>query len=85
MAFNVESEPELEIVNQIAVGLGTKAPVAIRINPDVDIHGHPYISTGKSINKFGIDINIAIEVFLKAEQMLALISWASIPILAHRY
>ncbi len=69
MAFNVESEPELEIVNQIALDLGTKAPVAIRINPDVDIHGHPYISTGKSINKFGIDINIALEVFLKAKQM----------------
>jgi diaminopimelate decarboxylase len=69
MAFNVESEPELEIVNQIAIDLGKKAPVAIRINPDVDIHGHPYISTGKSINKFGIDIDVAREVFLKAKQM----------------
>lgn len=69
MAFNVESKPELEMVNQIAFDLGKKAPVAIRINPDVDIHGHPYISTGKSINKFGIDINIAREVFLKANQM----------------
>jgi diaminopimelate decarboxylase len=69
LAFNVESEPELEIMNQIAIELGKKAPVAIRINPDVDIHGHPYISTGKSINKFGIDINIALEVFLKARQM----------------
>ena len=69
MAFNVESEPELEIVNQIAIDMGKKAPVAIRINPDVDIHGHPYISTGKSINKFGIDIDIALEVFLKAKQM----------------
>ncbi|UCE04672.1 MAG: diaminopimelate decarboxylase [bacterium] len=69
MAFNVESEPELEIVNQIAIDLGKKAPVAIRINPDVDIHGHPYISTGKAINKFGIDINVAQEVFLKAHKM----------------
>jgi diaminopimelate decarboxylase len=69
MAFNVESEPEMEIVNQIAIELGKKAPVAIRINPDVDIHGHPYISTGKSINKFGIDINTALEVFQEAHLM----------------
>ncbi len=69
MAFNVESEPELEIVNQIAIDMGKNAPVAIRINPDIDVHGHPYISTGKSINKFGIDINIAREVFLKTKQM----------------
>lgn len=69
MAFNVESQPELKIMNQIAINLGKKAPVAIRINPDVDIHGHPYISTGKSINKFGIDINIALEIFIKAKQM----------------
>ncbi len=69
MAFNVESESELEIMNQIAVDLGRRAPVAIRINPDVDIHGHPYISTGKSINKFGIDIHIAREIFLKAKKM----------------
>ncbi len=72
MAFNVESEPELEIVNQIAFDLGKKAPVAIRINPDVDVHGHPYISTGKSINKFGIDINTALEVFQKAHLMAAI-------------
>jgi len=69
MAFNVESEQELEIMNEIAQHRGRKAPVAIRINPDIDVHGHPYISTGKSINKFGIDINIALEVFLKASQM----------------
>lgn len=69
MAFNVESEQELEIINQIANELGKKAPVAIRINPDVDIHGHPYISTGKSINKFGIDIHVALEVFLNAFRM----------------
>ncbi len=69
LAFNVESEPELDIVNQIAIELGTKAPVAIRVNPDVDIHGHPYISTGKSINKFGIDINIALDIFLRAKEM----------------
>lgn len=66
MAFNVESDQELEVINMTAVEMDKKAPVAIRINPDVDIHGHPYISTGKSINKFGIDINSALEIFQKA-------------------
>ncbi len=69
MAFNVESEPELKVINQIAVEIGKKAPVAIRLNPDIDVHGHPYISTGKSINKFGIDINSALDVFNKAKKM----------------
>jgi len=71
MAFNVVSEQELEVINTIANEMDKKAPVAIRINPDVDIHGHPYISTGKSINKFGIDINCALEVFLRAHKMPA--------------
>jgi len=69
LALNVESEPELELVNHIAIGMGQMAPVAIRINPDVDIHGHPYISTGKAINKFGIDIHQALQVFLRAKDM----------------
>jgi diaminopimelate decarboxylase len=69
LAFNVESEPELEVVNQIAAQMGKKAPVALRLNPDIDVHGHPYISTGKAINKFGIDINSAFGVFQKAQQM----------------
>ncbi|OQX86267.1 diaminopimelate decarboxylase [candidate division KSB1 bacterium 4484_87] len=69
MAFNVESEAELEVMNQIAISMGKKAPVAIRINPDIDVHGHPYISTGKSINKFGIDIDKAFDVFLRAKEM----------------
>ncbi len=69
LAFNVESEPELEVVNQIAQQMGKRAPVAIRINPNIDVHGHPYISTGKSINKFGIDINAAFDVFQKARKM----------------
>jgi len=69
LAFNVESEPELEVVNQIAKQMGKKAPVAIRINPNIDVHGHPYISTGKSINKFGIDIDFAFDVFIKAHKM----------------
>ncbi|MFZ5518961.1 MAG: diaminopimelate decarboxylase [Candidatus Zhuqueibacterota bacterium] len=69
LAFNVESIPELEIIDAIAQRMGRKAPVAIRVNPDIDIHGHPYISTGKSINKFGIDINQALEVFKQAHGM----------------
>jgi len=69
LAFNVESEPELEVVNQIAIQMGKQAPVALRINPNIDVHGHPYISTGKSINKFGIDIDFAFDVFQKAHQM----------------
>ena len=69
LAFNVESVQELEVINQIAQDMGKKAPVAIRINPDIDVHGHPYISTGKSINKFGIDINLALGIFQQAHQM----------------
>ncbi len=69
LAFNVESEAELEVVNEIAISMGKKAPVAIRVNPDIDVHGHPYISTGKSINKFGIDISKAYDVFLRAKEM----------------
>ncbi|MDW7681268.1 MAG: diaminopimelate decarboxylase, partial [bacterium] len=68
-AFNIESEPELQVVNDIARQLGKKAPAAIRVNPDIDVHGHPYISTGKSINKFGIDIDAAFDVFKKADSM----------------
>lgn len=69
LAFNVESEPELEVVNQIALQRGKKAPVALRINPNIDVHGHRYISTGKSINKFGIDIDIAFDIFQKTHNM----------------
>ena len=69
LAFNVESEPELEVVNEIALQMAKKAPVAIRLNPNIDVRGHPYISTGKSINKFGIDIDAAFDIFKKAHKM----------------
>jgi diaminopimelate decarboxylase len=69
LAFNVESEHELEVVNEIAQNMNKKAPVALRINPDIDVHGHPYISTGKSINKFGIEITKAFDVFKRAESL----------------
>ena len=52
--FNVESEGELEVLNEVALGLGQRAPVSIRVNPNVDPKTHPYISTGLKDNKFGI-------------------------------
>lgn len=54
--FNVESEPELELLNDIAGRLNRRAPVALRVNPDVDPATHPYIATGLKQSKFGIDI-----------------------------
>lgn len=59
LAFNVESTEELGVIDGIAGGLKKKAPVAIRINPNIDIHGHPYISTGKAADKFGIEVPAA--------------------------
>ncbi|MBV9490159.1 MAG: diaminopimelate decarboxylase [Verrucomicrobia bacterium] len=53
-SFNVESESELQAINDVAKSLERRAPVALRVNPDVDAHTHHYISTGKSENKFGI-------------------------------
>ena len=67
--FNVESEPELERINALAGEIGTTAPVAVRVNPDVDANTHRYISTGKSRNKFGIGINRAEEVYRRAAEM----------------
>ena len=58
-AFHVESEPELARINHVAGKLGVKAPIAIRINPDVDAHTHAKITTGKSDNKFGIPLRNA--------------------------
>lgn len=58
-SFHVESEPELARINHVAGLLGTKAPIAIRINPDVDAHTHAKITTGKSDNKFGIPLKYA--------------------------
>ena len=67
--FNVESEPELERINEIAGRLGAKAPVAVRVNPDVDARTHKYISTGKSQNKFGIGLDRAAEVYARAARL----------------
>ena len=64
--FNIESEAELELLNQVAGEVGMTAPVSIRVNPDVDAGTHPYISTGLKENKFGIDINRVPEVYARA-------------------
>ncbi|WP_341665081.1 diaminopimelate decarboxylase [Vibrio sp.] len=65
--FNVESEPELERLNQVAGKLGLKAPISLRINPDVDANTHPYISTGLRDNKFGIAFDKAPAVYKFAQ------------------
>lgn len=56
--FNVESIPELEVINQLAEEMDTVAPIAIRVNPDIDAHTHKYITTGTADNKFGIGIEV---------------------------
>lgn len=67
--FNVESEDELERLNDVAGALNKTAAISIRVNPDVDAKTHPYISTGLKENKFGIDINTVEAVYLRAAQM----------------
>ena len=67
--FNVESEPELLALSQVAASLGTVAPIAIRVNPDVDAKTHEKIATGKSENKFGIPIARAREVYAEAAKL----------------
>ena len=64
--FNVESEAELERLSQVAQACGKTAPIALRVNPDVDANTHPYISTGLKENKFGVDINLARALYRKA-------------------
>jgi diaminopimelate decarboxylase len=64
--FNVESEPELEVLNARAIAKGKRAPVSFRINPDVDAGTHAKISTGKKENKFGISYDRAREVYAHA-------------------
>jgi diaminopimelate decarboxylase len=68
-SFNVESEQELERINEVAGKAGLIAPIAIRVNPDVDAPTHKYISTGKSKNKFGIGLDRAAEVYARAASL----------------
>ncbi len=67
--FNVESEPELDRIEAVAARLQVRAPISLRVNPDVDAGTHPYISTGLKENKFGIAIDAALEVYERAAQM----------------
>ncbi|TRY33946.1 diaminopimelate decarboxylase [Aliiglaciecola sp. M165] len=69
LCFNVESAPELERINRVAKRLNKKAPISIRVNPDVDAKTHPYISTGLKANKFGIPRENAIEIYQMAAKL----------------
>lgn len=69
LCFNVESEPELERLNAVAGEHGRSAPVALRVNPDVDAGTHPYIATGLRENKFGIPIEQAPAVYRRAREL----------------
>jgi diaminopimelate decarboxylase len=67
--FNVESTDELERLQVVAAELGVRAPISLRVNPDVDAGTHPYISTGLKENKFGIAIADAEDVYVRAAQL----------------
>ncbi|GGO35241.1 diaminopimelate decarboxylase [Gemmobacter aquaticus] len=67
--FNVESEPEMRALSDVAQSLGLRAPIAVRVNPDVDARTHAKIATGKSENKFGIPIARAREVYAEAARL----------------
>ena len=67
--INVESEPELDLLNEVALAMGVKAPVSMRVNPDVDAKTHEKISTGKAENKFGIAFEDAPRLYRKAAAM----------------
>jgi len=69
LMLNVESEQELAVIQEVAAGLGLKAPISFRVNPDVDPKTHAYISTGLAKNKFGIPIGEALRVYLAAREL----------------
>jgi diaminopimelate decarboxylase len=69
LMFNVESSQELQVINEVAGRIGKKAPIAIRVNPDIDPKTHPYISTGLKQNKFGIDVLRAPMAYRLASQL----------------
>ena len=67
--FNVESHAELDRIQKVAAGLGKKAPISLRVNPDVDAKTHPYISTGLKENKFGIPSDVVFETYQYAASL----------------
>jgi len=72
LMFNLESPQEMFFLNDCAARLGRRAPIAIRVNPDVDPKTHPYISTGLRENKFGIDLGISELMYAQANEMSSL-------------
>jgi diaminopimelate decarboxylase len=66
MMFNVESAPELDLLSNIAKDKGVRAPVALRVNPDVDPGTHPYVATGLKESKFGVQVDEAFELYRRA-------------------
>jgi diaminopimelate decarboxylase len=70
--FNVESEPELEALSQVATALGMEAPITLRVNPDVDAKTHEKISTGRKEDKFGVPISRARAIYARAAQLTGL-------------
>ena len=69
LMFNVESDGELDMIDRVAARINRKAPVALRVNPDIDPVTHPYISTGLAKNKFGVPIKDALEFYERASRM----------------
>ena len=69
LLFNVESEQELIALDRVAGERGKRAPVALRVNPDIDPRTHPYISTGMKKNKFGIQIDDSLEIYRRAREL----------------
>jgi len=72
LCFNVESTPELEVINEVALALGLVAPISIRVNPNVDPKTHPYISTGLKDNKFGVAHEETLALYLHAKMLKGL-------------
>jgi diaminopimelate decarboxylase len=72
LCFNVESEGELFVINDEASAMGTTANISIRVNPDVAVDSHPYISTGLKDNKFGITYKNALSLYIKASKLSSL-------------
>ncbi len=72
LCFNVESEPEMRMLSEVALAKGLRAPISVRVNPDVDAKTHAKISTGKSENKFGVPISRARAVYAEAAKLAGL-------------
>lgn len=68
-SFNIESEQELKRLQEIGQSLDLRAPIAIRVNPDIDANTHPYISTGLKENKFGVDLDVALDLYKMARDL----------------